>query len=412
LLSSKLIRDEEQLLFSKQNNYIKGERNMKKMLCFLLVIIMLMGLSACSSSDSGGNSSNPDQTSTPENKGDFVVDFFMYDSSNTFAGMQRLSIIEQLEQLGVTYNDYDAGGDQATQLDQIHTAISKGSDFLIVCPAEPSSDDAMREIVEAARDAGIPVEMFLRKPSTEILESYEQVSYVGSDEYGAGLVQAEILWSIMGDNLELFDRNGDGKISYMLLYGQLGHDASINRTEAVIKSFNNYLTTAGWPELSYYDSNNQDKFSVMNWSIAEAYDMVTTALQTNPMTGTQPIELIISNNDDGAVGAVQALQDVGWNTGKEGDPYIPVVGVDASPIIYDALIANQVQGSVLQDSDAVIKCLMLLLQNSQDGKELLDGIETICAQYGWSTDNGGHYLVIPFTPFDAEDAKAALAATE
>jgi methyl-galactoside transport system substrate-binding protein len=392
---------------------------MKKWFCVLISIVMLLELTACGASSGSVASEQPTSpvvstgaTSAQINKSDFIVDAFMYDTSNTFAGAQFTILLQRLSELGVKYNSYDGGGtDQAKQTDQIRSAIAKGSNFLIVCPAAPDATDAMQELVDIAKTAGIPIEFFLRKPDNSVMESYDQAMFIGSEEYAAGVMQANILWNIMGDNLKAFDLNNDGKLTYLMLYGQLGHDAAINRTKASVATFNDYLSKAGWPPLEFYDPNNTDKFLLMNWDIATALNVTATALQTNPMDGPNPIEMVISNNDDGAVGAVQALQQVGWNTGEEGKPWIPVVGVDASYVVYDYLINNQIQGTVKQNMAAMIDGLIVLLErNSLNGKLLLTNVDSILTEKGWKSDDGGHYIVIPFEPFSAEDAVAALQA--
>ncbi len=401
---------------------------MKKQLRVLFAIVVLVGLAACGggpqpavsaptsapavSAPTSAPAVSTEATSPQIDKAKFTVDAFMYDTSNTFAGAQFTILLKRLSDLSVKFNSYDGGGtDQAKQTDQIRSAIAKGSNFLIICPAAPDATDAMQELVDLAKQAGIPIEFFLRKPDNKVLESYDQAMFIGSEEYAAGVMQAEILWKIMGNDLKTFDLNHDGKIQYVMMYGQLGHDASINRTAASVKTFNDYLAKAGWPPLEFYDPKNTDKFLLMNWEIAKALDVMSTALQTNPMDGPQPIEMVISNNDDGAVGAVQALQQVGWNTGEPGKPWIPVVGVDASYVVYDYLIKNQIQGTVKQNMAAMIDGLIVLLErNSLNGKPLLTDVNSILTEKGWKSDNGGHYIVIPFEPFSAADAKAALAA--
>ena len=59
------------------------------------------------------------------------------------------------------------------------------------------------------------------------------------------------------------------------------------------------------------------------------------------------IEAIISNDDSMAIGAVQALQKYGYNTGNK-SKVIPVVGIDGVPEAIELISKGFMLGTALQ----------------------------------------------------------------
>ena len=97
---------------------------MKKILAIALALVMILGMVAC-----GGNGGNGgEQGNTPATK----VSVFWYDESDVYLSTVRDSLNKELDALGVAYDNQFAAGDQSKQLDQINTAISAGTNLLVV----------------------------------------------------------------------------------------------------------------------------------------------------------------------------------------------------------------------------------------------------------------------------------------
>jgi methyl-galactoside transport system substrate-binding protein len=78
------------------------------------------------------------------------------------------------------------------------------------------------------------------------------------------------------------------------------------------------------------------------------------------------IEAIIANNDAMAIGAIEALQKYGYNTGDK-SKYISVVGIDAIPEARALVDKGIMSGTVIQDSrllaEGLFKVGMNLVNN-------------------------------------------------
>jgi len=106
-----------------------------------------------------------------------------------------------------------------------------------------------------------------------------------------------------------------------------------------------------------------------NWSAATAADLMRTAMTANPL-GDGNIELIIANNDDAALGAIEAMNEVGYNTGS-GDNYIPVFGVDATDVAQVAIGDGKMTATILQDAVGMAEYILILAQNIAVGDDLM-----------------------------------------
>lgn len=130
------------------------------------------------------------------------------------------------------------------------------------------------------------------------------------------------------------DLNHDGKISYVMFKGDEANQEAIARTKYGVECADEVLTAAGKPALEFYDASNANKYLVdLNgtWSNTASFDYMQTILaQYNEANGNM-VELVICNNDDMALGAINALVNAGYNLpGGEGCTVIPVFGVDAT----------------------------------------------------------------------------------
>ena len=86
------------------------------------------------------------------------------------------------------------------------------------------------------------------------------------------------------------------------------------------------------------------------------------------------IEVVISNNDSMAIGAIEALQEQGYNNGDK-TKIIPVVGVDAIPEAQKLIKEGIMTGSVLQDPSAMADALYAVGMNLVYNRNPLEGTD-------------------------------------
>lgn len=298
-----------------------------------------------------------------------------YTYSDTYISSVRAEMDRLLDKGGIAHHNYDAGGNQTTQTEQVDTAITKGASILVVNVVDTGSDDAARTILEKAKLANVPLIFFNRSVSENIIKEYDRCVFVGTDYEEAGRIQGRMIGEYVRDNYSKLDINGDGKISYVLFKGQQGNMEAEARTKYSVEVCNSVLAEAGLSPIVFYDSQNRDKYLVDQdgtWSNAAANNYMKTILSGHSESNKNMVELVIANNDEMALGALAALEEVGYN--KSGSRHIPVFGVDASEAARAKINSGAMTGTVKQDSAGMAEAIAHIADNMINGRDALSGI--------------------------------------
>ena len=216
--------------------------------------------------------------------------------------------------------------DQQEQNEKVEEMIDAGCDVLCLNLVDRT---APSRIVRMARNEDIPVIFFNREPVREDLMQWEKLYYVGCDAEQSGIMQGEIAAEYINSHPEV-DKNEDGKIQYVLLEGEAGHQDAISRTEYSVKTLmkNDVILE----KLSY---------QLADWNRGQAENRMNRLISQYG----KEIELVISNNDEMALGAVEAYRTVGY--AREDWPVI--FGIDGLEDALKAVKAGEMQGSILND---------------------------------------------------------------
>lgn len=304
------------------------------------------------------------------------VSVFYYTYSDTYISSVRSSMDSLLKKAGVGYHNYDAAGNQTTQTEQVDTAITKGTKLLIVNIVDTGSDDAAKTILGKARAADIPVIFFNRSVSDEVLNSYDKCIFIGTDYEMAGRLQGQMIAEYLLKNYSKYDLNGDGKISYVMFKGQQGNAEAEARTRYSVEECNKILRENGKSPLSFYDSQNKNGYLVDQngtWSSGAANNYMKTILTSYNDSSRNMVELVISNNDEMALGAIAALSEAGYNTGA--GKAIPVFGVDATEAAVAQIKAGTMAGTVKQDAAGMAEIIVTVTSNITMGKNPLENVD-------------------------------------
>ena len=337
----------------------------KKILAVVLALMLGVALTACGGGTSGGNSGNGE------------ISVFYYTYSDTYISSVRSAMDKLLAEKGISFQNYDANGNQTTQTEQVTTALAKGSKLLVVNVVDTGSNDAAQNIINQAKERNVPVIFFNRSVEESVVSSYDKCVLVGTDYEMAGHMQGEMIGKYLVDNFDAVDLNGDGKISYVMFKGQEGNMEAIARTQYGVEDANKILTEAGKPELSFYDASNSNKYLVDQngqWSSAAATDYMSTILAQYSVANNNIVELVIANNDEMALGALSALQTAGYNNGT--GKTIPVFGVDATDAAKSAIGKGTMTGTIKQDADGMAEAITTIAQNYLGDKNAFDGLDS------------------------------------
>ncbi len=403
----KTIQDQKIGLYNKLEKRKKeNPMNMKKFLALALALVMVFALAACASTTDDETTDATDELT--EDLTEALVDYegqnvavLWYTYSDTYISSVRTALNGKLEDLGIEYTDYDSNSSQTLQAEQVDTAITTGATCLIVNIVETSSEDAAVSIVEKAQAADIPVIFFNREVSDDVVNSYDKCSYVGTSADEAGIMQGQMIGEYLVENFDAVDLNGDGVIQYVMLKGQEGNLEAENRTKYAVEYANEALVEAGKAELAFYDDSNTDLYLVDKngtWSSTAGNEYLVTILSEYNDANGNMVELIIANNDGMAEGAISAIQDAGYNTGVDGEPIIPVFGVDATDAAVALISEGKMVGTIKQDADGMAQGIMDVLVNVAEGADsIMDGIDEI-----YNVDESVAKIRIPYAIYTGE----------
>jgi inositol transport system substrate-binding protein len=207
----------------------------------------------------------------------------------------------------------DAQEDVVKQQDQVNNLISKGAKALVVVPVNTS---AMAPITRAAQEAKIPLVYVNRNPFGDG-SLPANVFYVGSQEIVAGTLQMEAMGKLL---------NGQGGVC--ILMGKLDNEGAIFRTQG-----NEDTITAKFPNIRVLAKETGNWQRDQGMSLAENW--ITTY--------GDGLKGILGNNDEMALGAVEALRAAGRSD-------VFVMGVDAIPDALAAVENGGLAATVLQDA--------------------------------------------------------------
>jgi inositol transport system substrate-binding protein len=227
---------------------------------------------------------------------------------DNFLTVLRNGIQSQADSAGLKVQIEDAQNDVAKQLDQINNFIASGVDAIIVNPVDTSATQAMSD---AAAAANIPLVYVNRQPiNVDTLPDNQ--AFVASNEVDSGTLETIALC----DN---WAAEGKTEVNVYVLQGELSNQAAVQRTQDIHDVIDGGKCAV---KLNILDKQTS------NWRRDEAQNLMTNWLST----GTA-FDAVIANNDESAIGAIQAMKAAGIDMAS-----VIVGGVDATQ---DALVAMQ-----------------------------------------------------------------------
>ena len=265
----------------------------------------------------------PAQAQTPK------LGVAIYKFDDTFMSYVRNAINDNAKGKA-TLEVVDSQNAQPTQNDQIDQFLAKKMGAILVNPVDRTAAAA---IIDKAKAKNTPVVFFNREPMPDDMKKWDKVYYVGAKAEQSGSMQGQIAVDYFKAHPKAYKSN-DKTIHYIMLKGEPGHQDAELRTKYSVQA----ITDAGLK----VDKLAEDS---AYWDRPKAVEKMKTFLAKFG----DKIDLVLANNDDMALGAIEALRQEGYNTGNAAK-YIPVVGVDATAPALQALEQGTLLGTVLNDA--------------------------------------------------------------
>ena len=337
---------------------------MKKLLASAMAGAMAMSLVACGGSSASSTAPASTATSAAASAASSVtetvpaggtVGICIYKFDDAFMTTYRTALTKMLEDKGYTVTCMDGKNDQATQTEQINTFIAQGVDALIINPVNTSAADT---IVSAVKDADIPTVLINREPTADAMAAYDKLVYVGCDARQSGTMQGELIL----DTETKGDINGDGVVKYIMIQGDPENIDAQYRTEYSVKKLEDEGVKVEQLDLQRGDWDRNKGQEIAQNDLAKYGD---------------DIEVVFCNNDDMAIGALQAIQAAGRTVNKD----IYLVGVDALDAALNEVEAGNMTGTVLNDANAQAEKAVECMEGLLAGDTYAEGEQSVYVDY-------------------------------
>jgi len=340
----------------------------KSMAIVLAAAVLLSSLSACDSNNSSGKVETVKIGVTVYRKDDTFV-------TSLCAYLEKVSKEKETETgKKIVINIVDGQSSQALQNDQVDSFISQNYNVICVNMVDRT---AAAVIVDKVKAANIPVVFFNREPVEEDLRMWNRAYYVGADAAESGRLQGEIIANAFKKDRKQIDKNGDGKIQYVMLEGEQGHQDALLRTEYSIKA----VTNAGIQVEKLANDT-------ANWQRAQGSAKMAQWLAK---LGDR-IEVVFSNNDDMALGAIDTLKESKLKVKPV------VVGIDATENGINAIEDGGMFGTVFNDAQGQAKAMFDLSYCVASGKDPADAVNL----------ESSHYVRVPYRAVTKANAEEIL----
>lgn len=321
--------------------------------CFLLACLQLSGCKA---------------GKTQNKKTAIRIGVSLYRSDDTFISNIRSELekkakaYEQQTGIKVTLDIQDAKGNQYTQNKQVERFLSLGCDALCINPVDRTTTSG---VIDAAMAANVPVVFFNRQPIEEDLNRWDQLYYVGVDAKESAALEAGIVADRYKKDPAFLDKNGDGFISYVLLEGESNHQDSLIRTEWSVQTLKDLHVPL-----------KRITSGIANWERSQASAMMEQWLTDYP----DQIELVISNNDDMALGAIDAQERTGTRS-------LCAVGIDGTTQGQAAVRNGKLLGTVSSDKSGYADAIFTIAASAGRGESIPESITMEKGKYHWTKQN-------------------------
>ncbi len=241
---------------------------------------------------------------------------------DNFLTVLRNGIDKQAKDGGLKVQIEDAQNDVAKQLDQINNFIASGVSAIIVNPVDTSATQAM---TDAAAAANVPL-VFVNRQPVNLDTLPDNQAFVASNEVDSGTLETKQLCAN-------WKAEGKAEVNVYVMQGELSNQAAVQRTADI-------HDVIGGADCGVKVNIIDEQTA--NWSRDQAQ-----TLMTNWLSAGTAFDGVIANNDEMAIGAIQAMKAAGIDMKS-----VQVGGVDATQDALAAMQAGDLDVTVFQNAAA------------------------------------------------------------
>ena len=267
-----------------------------------------------------------------------IVGFSQIGAESAWRTCNTRSVQEAAAERGVQLVYDNAEQKQENQIKALRSFIAYQVDVIVFVPIVT---DGWDNVLQEARDAGIPVLVTDRKINVEDQSLY--AGFIGTDSLKEGRNAGLFVLDKFKNERKQFDTTQE-HINIVELFGTEGSSVALGRAEGFREVLEEH------PEFRIIYSKSGDFLR------SKGYELAVEFLEMH-----EDIDVIYSHNDGMTLGAIEAMEERGIVPGKD----IVIITIDAQQAAIDALREGKV--------NCVIEC------NPKTGPEIIKLAEKLAA---------------------------------
>jgi len=258
------------------------------------------------------------------------------DMTQPFFVAMRRSALDEAHKLGADIMIVDAQSNSAKQTTDVRTAVATGTQGVIIAPTDVN---ALTPAIDYIIDANVPLATVDRR----VVNASKPVPHFGADNIAGGRLMAQHVLDLFPDGARI-----------ILLTGSPGSSSEIDRSIGV----HEVLDAAG-PKYQIVAEQSA------NWQRDQGLTVTQNILTA---LGSNHPEVIIAQDDDMAMGAVEALRLAGLKG-------VTVIGFNAVPGALKLVQSGEMAATVEQSPSRQIRAALdQLVAHIRHGKPLTGAI--------------------------------------
>ena len=290
-----------------------------------LILVVLMALSSigCKPREQAGGSQSGERVK---------IALLMRNVDEQFLKDYSDNVRKLAAQRNVDLNVQDARSDQQQQLTQLQTLLNQGYKYFVIVPCITDLSDQFNQLIQ---NAGGAAAYSNTQPTVSSLKVGPNFFFASSPEFVGGSYQG----GLIADYFDKYPDKAPGKaVNMLLINGQMGHPAQVNRRAGLLAELRNrgYTVTIVAEDAA-------------DWAPDRAQERVTAWIAAF----RNRFNVIAAQNDGMALGAVQAMIQAGMVKTDTSDGTrltVPVLGIDATGDALASMSRNELYATVLQDA--------------------------------------------------------------
>lgn len=276
---------------------------MKKITYVLLVTIILMVISGCSTEAPDWSTSNGGGAGEQKIKMGLSISTL----NNPFFVSVKDGVMAEAEKHGIEVVVIDAQNDSAKQSNDVEDLMHQGVKALLINPVDSA---AISTAVQSANSLNIPVVTLDRSA-----DSGEVSALVASDNVKGGSMAAQYIVEKVGKGAKVIELEGSPGASATRERGQGFHEVADTELDVIAKQTADFDRSKG--------------LTVME----------------NLLQGNRDVQAVFAHNDEMALGAIEAIQ----SSGKS----IPIIGFDGNEDALNSIREGKLTGTIAQQPELI-----------------------------------------------------------